>query len=162
MKRAIAAGIVLAFVVVACGVLVWAEAPSGVTPKVLARGTYEPFKVKTDHDSPVDFEARAKSHVDIVVRQHDYIAGGSTGWHTHPGPIFITVTQGQLAFYEVDDPTCRRKLVNAGEGYVDSGHGHIARNESGAPAQDISVILAPVAQPFRTALPPQANPACGF
>jgi hypothetical protein len=133
-----------------------------VTPKVLARGTYDPFKVKTAPDSPVDFDAKAKSSMDIVVRQHDYIAGGSTGWHSHPGPVFITVTQGQLAFYEVDDPTCTRKIVNAGEGYVDTGHGHIGRNESGAPAQDISVILAPVGQPFRTDLPAFANPNCGF
>ena len=144
------------------GVLVWAEPASGVTPRVLARGMYEPFRVKTDPDSPVDFSARAKSHVDIVVRQHDYSAGGSTGWHSHPGPVFITVTQGQLTFYEADDPTCTPKIVNAGEGYVDNGHGHLGRNESGAPAQDVSVILAPVGQPFRTDLAPQANPACGF
>ena len=162
MKRTMGAGMVLALIVVACGVLVWAEPATGVTPRVLARGMYEPFKVKTDPDSPVDFTARAKSHVDIVVRQHDYIAGGSTGWHSHPGPVFITVTQGQLTFYEADDPTCTPKIVNAGEGYVDNGHGHLGRNESGAPAQDVSVILAPVGQPFRTDLAPQANPACGF
>lgn len=40
------------------------------TPLVLARGTYEPFHVKTDSHSLIDFEAKAKSHVDIVVRQH--------------------------------------------------------------------------------------------
>ena len=39
---------------------------------------------------------------------------------------------------------------------------HLGRNESSAPAQDVSVILAPVGQPFRTDLAPQANPACGF
>lgn len=162
MKRTIGTGIVLAFVVAACCVFVRAEPASGVTAKVLARGTYEPFKVKTDHDSPIDFDARAKSHVDVVVRQHDYVAGGSTGWHTHPGPIFITVTKGQLTFYEADDPRCTPRIVNAGEGYVDDGHGHIGLNLSGVPAQDISVITAPVGQPFRTDLPPHANPNCGF
>ena len=170
MNRTMSLGIGLAFVIVACAVLVRAEPASGVTPKVLARGLYEPFKVKTDHDSPIDFEAKAKSHVDVVVRQHDYLAGSSTGWHTHPGPVFITVTQGQLTFYELDDPTCTPHIVSAnpaagtnyGEGYVDNGHGHIVRNESGLPAQDVSVILAPVGQPFRTDLPPHANPSCGF
>ena len=164
MKRAIGAGIVLAAVVVACGVFVWAEPASGVTPTLLARTTYEPFRLKTDSESPIDFEVKAKSHVDVVVRQHDYIAGGSTGWHSHPGPVFINVTQGQLTFYEADDPTCTPKTISAAnhEGYVDNGHGHIVRNESGAPAQDISVILAPVGLPFRTDLPPHANPNCGF
>jgi hypothetical protein len=162
MKRTMGAGIALALIVVACGGLVWAQKASGVTPTLLARGTYEPFKVKTSPDSPIDFDARARSQVDIVVRQHDYIVDGSTGWHSHPGPVFITVTQGQLTFYELDDPTCTPKTVNVGEGYVDNGHGHIGRNESGAPAQDISVILAPVGQPFRTDLLPNANPSCGF
>lgn len=162
MKKAMGAVIVLASVVVMGGVFVWAEPASGVTFQVLARGLYEPFKVKTDPYSPVDFDARAKSHVDIVVRQHNYAAGGSTGWHSHPGPVFITVTDGQLMFYEVDDPTCTPKIVNKGEGYVDDGHGHIAINESGLPATDVSVILAPVGQPFRTDLPARANPACSF
>jgi hypothetical protein len=72
------------------------------------------------------------------------------------------VTDGQLVFYEVDDPTCTPKIVNKGEGYVDDGHGHIAVNESGLPATDVSVILAPVGQPFRTDLPARANPACSF
>ena len=150
--------------VVACGVLAWAEQATGVTPKLLARGTYEPFKVKTEPESPIDFEAKAKSHLDVVVRQHDYLAGGSTGWHSHPGPVFITVTQGRLTFYEADDPTCTPKTIDAADkvGYVDNGHGHIVRNESGAPAQDVSVILAPVAGAFRTDLPLHANPNCPF
>lgn len=162
MTRAIGAAGVLAVIVAAGGAFVWAEPANAVAATLLARGLYEPFKVRTDPHSPVDFDARAKSHVDIVVRQHDYLPGGSTGWHVHPGPVFITVTEGQLAFYEADDPTCTPKFVSKGEGYVDDGHGHLARNESGVPATDMSVILAPVGQPFRTDLPEHANPNCGF
>lgn len=162
MTRTFGAVGALAFVLAARTAYVWAEPASGVTPTLLARGTYEPFKVKTGPHSPVDFEAKAKSHVDVVVRQHDYIAGGSTGWHMHPGPVFITVKSGSLTFYEADDPTCTGTIVYEGEGYVDDGGGHIARNESGMPATDISVILAPVGQPFRTDLPARANPYCEF
>ncbi len=133
----------------------------GVTPTLLSRGTYEPFKVKTEHDSPVDFDAKSKAPMDILVREHDYTPGASTGWHTHPGPVFISVLSGSLSFYEYDDPTCTPKVVVAGHGYVDSGHGHIAVNTSGQPAVDVSVILAPVGSPFRGELPaPNAN--CGF
>ena len=159
MKTAIRTATLLALGVVAGGVLAWAQSAMGVSALVLARGTYQPFKVKSD---VLDFEAKAKSPVDMVVRRHDYAVGGTTGWHTHPGPVFITVTAGQLSFYEVDDPTCTPKIVNAGEGYVDTGHGHIARNESGLPATDVSVILAPVGQPFRTNLSANANPNCPF
>ena len=85
-----------------------ASPPSGVTPTILARGTFAEFKVKSPNDSPVDFEAKAKSPLDIVVRKHDYAIGSNTGWHTHPGPIFITVTIGQLTYYEADDRPAHR------------------------------------------------------
>jgi hypothetical protein len=74
--------------------------------------------------------------VDVVVQTHDYGpytngSPASTGWHTHSGPVFITVTTGQLTFYELDDPNCTRKVYFAGEGFVDTGNGHIGRNELG-------------------------------
>ena len=71
----------------------------GVTPTLIGRGTYDPFKLKSDPQSLVDFQAKSKSPMDIVVRTHDYSAGGSTGWHTHPGPVFITVLEGTVTFY---------------------------------------------------------------
>ena len=138
-----------------------ASPPTGVTPTVLARGTYDAFKVKSDRHGPINFKAKSKSPIDLVVRKHDYLAHSSTGWHGHPGPVFITVTQGQLTFYESDDPTCTPHVVTAGHGYVDSGHGHIGRNETDQPAQDISVITAPVGGVFRSELP-APNPNCGF
>jgi Cupin domain len=94
-----------------------------------------------------------KPTIDMVVRTHDYAIGSSTGWHTHPGPVFVTVTEGKVTFYEADDPNCTPKVISAGEGYVDSGNGHIGRNESGQPAKDVSVIIAPPGLPFRGELP---------
>jgi RNA polymerase sigma-70 factor, ECF subfamily len=87
--------------------------------------------------------------------------GGSTGWHAHPYPVFITVVSGTLTFYEFDDPTCTPIVVTAGQGYVDAGHGHIGRNETAQPAVDISVIMAPVGAAFRAEVP-APNPNCGF
>jgi hypothetical protein len=126
-----------------------ASPPSGVTPTVLARGTYADFKVNTDHSSPLDVKAKSKSPVDFVVRRHDYAVGSTTGWHSHPGPVFITVTQGTLTYYLYEDRECTPHVISAGQGFVDDGSGHIVRNESGRPAQDVSVILAPVTGVFR-------------
>lgn len=67
---------------------------------MLARGTYDAFKVRSYPQGPGDFKAEAKAPTDIVVRKHDYAVGSFTGWHSHPGPVFITVTQGQVTFYE--------------------------------------------------------------
>jgi hypothetical protein len=139
-----------------------ASPPVGVTPTLIARGTYGPFKVSADkHTYPIDFRAQAKEPIDIVVRRHDYAVGSTTGWHAHPGPVFITVLTGQVTFYEYDDPTCTPTVVSAGEGYVDTGRGHIGFNESGEPASDVTVIFAPVGLPFRSELE-APGPYCPF
>ena len=104
-----------------------------MTPTVLARGTYDAFKVKSPHDSPVNFKAKAKSPVDFVVRRHDYAIGAYTGWHTHPGPVFITVTQGELTYYHYGDPTCTPHVVTAGHGLVDNGSGPHRAERVGRP-----------------------------
>ncbi|HEY1325882.1 MAG TPA: cupin domain-containing protein [Casimicrobiaceae bacterium] len=138
-----------------------ASPPTGVIPTLLSRGTYPAFNLDQAHESGVDFQARAKAPFDIVVRKHDYAPHAQTGWHTHPGPVFITVLQGSVTFYERDDPSCTPKVVRAGEGYVDDGHGHLGVNESNEPAVDVSVILAPVGTTFRGELSAPA-PACKF
>ena len=165
MKRrihlpALAAAITLV-VLAAVAAVALASPPSGVTPTILARGTYDSFKVKSAPHSPVDFKAKAKSPVDFVVRKHDYAIGSYTGWHSHPGPVFITVTLGQLTYYEYDDPACAPHVVSAGHGFVDNGRGHIVRNESGQLAQDVSVIIAPVGGVFRGELD-APGPFCNF
>jgi len=151
-------GLLCGLVFVGYIVTVWANPPSGVTPTLIGRGTFDDFKLHADN---LDFKVEAKSQIDLVVRTNDYLPGASSGWHTHPGPVFITVTQGELSFYEVDDPTCSPTVVTAGHGYVDTGHGHIGRNLTGNPARDVAVVVAPVGAPFRSELP-APGPYCSF
>ena len=139
-----------------------ANPPSGVTPTLLARGTYDAFNVRSDpHGSIANFRAHSTDPVDIVVQRHDYAPGGNTGWHQHPGPIFITVTQGTLTFYEYNDPTCTAHVYSKGQGFVDTGDGHIGFNRTDQPASDVAVAIAPVGGAFRTELS-APNPYCGF
>ena len=136
-----------------------ADPPAGVTPNLIGRGTYGPFELQADPRA-IDLSVQSRRPLDIVVRTHDYAPGSSTGWHTHPGPVFITVLEGEVTFYEFDDPTCTPKVVSKGQGYVDTGRGHIGRNESGTPAKDVTVFFAPVKDPFRGELagrPPQCK-----
>lgn len=145
-----------------------AEPPKGVGAEVLARGTYDPFKVRSNPEGPIDFTAKSKSAMDLVVRRHSYNPRGSTGWHEHPGPVFVTVTKGTLTFYERGDKSCTPHVVSANpsisphNAYVDDGHGHIAINETDQPAEDISVITSPVGGPFRNNLPVEGSPCAGF
>ena len=141
-----------------------ASPPSGVTPTLIARGTFPEFKVKSTRQGDVDFQAISRAPMDVVVRRHAYAPGGYTGWHSHPGPVLITVTKGELTFYEYDGGDCNKVVLRAGQtfqpGYVDSGRGHFVRNESGQDAEDVSVIMAPTnGAAFRGELEPPAG--CG-
>jgi hypothetical protein len=138
-----------------------ASPPDGVSASLLGRGTYDSFKVRSYPHGPGDFKAEAKAATDIIVRRHDYQPGSSTGWHTHPGPVFVTVIEGQITFYEYDDETCTPVVVSAGQGYVDTGRGHIGRNETDQPATDMTVIIAPVGGSFRGELD-APSPHCDF
>src|SRR6516225_2471018 len=156
-------GFLCVLAIAAYAVMTWASAPVNVSSHLIGRGTYDRFKVQTEEfgHGLFDYMAQAKPAIDMVVQTHDYAPGASTGWHTHPGPVFITVTEGQLTFYEVDDPTCSPTVVKAGEGYVDTGHGHIGRNETANAAKDVAVVIAPVGAPFRSELP-APGPYCAF
>lgn len=86
---------------------------------------------------------RSEGLADAVIRQVTVSAGGTTGWHTHPGPVLVIVTSGVLTLYEGDDKTCSGKTYGAGQGFIDPGYGHIhvARNETTSPAQFIAVFF---------------------
>lgn len=136
---------------------------AGVHRTLIGRGTYDRFMVNTDtNQAPFQYIAKAQPAIDMEVDTHSYDPMGSTGWHKHPGPVYITVTSGQLTFYEFDDPTCSPHVYKAGQGFVDFGNGHIGINEDpNIPASDVTVAVTYVGGPFRTELP-AGNPNCRF
>ena len=160
-----AAGMVVLSVFAICGYVlkVWANPATGVTRHLIGRGTYDRFMVNTDTNQvPFQYIAKAQPAIDMEVDTHSYDPFGSTGWHKHPGPVYITVTSGQLTVYEYDDPTCSPKVYSKGQGFVDYGSGHIGINQdSSNPASDVTVAITSVGGVFRTELP-AGNPNCSF
>jgi hypothetical protein len=82
----------------------------------------------------------------------------SSGWHTHPGPSFVIVTQGTVTEYDGDDPTCTPHVYSANgtNAFIDIGGGavHIIRDESGAVAKTTVVQLIPAAAQRRLDVTP--------
>jgi hypothetical protein len=123
----------------------WAQTAPPVS-NLVGRATFEDgFKVKRV-DKSVDWavEVAAKAGLDVAVQTIDFPADSQSSWHVHPGPVFISVVEGEMTFYESDDPNCEPTVRHKGEGFLDVGtHAHIARNESGAPARNVIVYLVP-------------------
>ena len=106
-------------------------------------------------------EVKAKDALDIAVQSIVFQPGGYSGWHRHPGPVFIQVVNGEMTFYESDDPTCTPIRRKAGEGYLDKGeHAHFARNETGTTSENMVTYFAPPGAALRIDEPSPGN--CPF
>jgi len=76
--------------------------------------------------------------------------GGHTGWHSHPGPVFVTIAAGTLTLFDAAEP-CSRLVYASGTSFVDpgGGHVHIARN-LGDTAVSLKVLyMVPAGVPIR-------------
>ena len=105
---------------------------------------------------------RTRGDSDLYVQNNVWAAGGTTGWHTHPGHSLIVVTAGTVTAYEGDDPSCMPHVYTVGMGFVDPGgdHVHVIRNEGNVEARTVAVQLVPAGATRRSDA--AANPACGF
>ena len=177
-KTAATAAVLCVFAIGGHVLKMWATPAIGVHRTLIGRGTYDGFMVNTDQNQtlnppdptvkPFQYIAKAQAldktdpAIDVEVDTHLYDPLGSTGWHKHPGPVYITVTSGQLTFYEFDDPTCSPHVYSKGQGFVDYGSGHIGINQDPInSASDVTVAITSVGGVFRTELP-AGNPNCSF
>jgi quercetin dioxygenase-like cupin family protein len=96
---------------------------------VHARGTLGENQVV---NSKSGVHLKTKGSVDVATQQIVIAGGGSTGWHSHPGPVLVTVKSGALRLIYADDLTCTGTVYEAGDSFIDRGDAvtHIARNES--------------------------------
>ena len=85
---------------------------SGVTRTDLGQATFDIDKVKRITDK-WHVELKAKDGLDIAVRTFTYDPGSFTGWHQHPGPVFIQVVKGTVTFYEATRPAPRSWWIQA-------------------------------------------------
>jgi quercetin dioxygenase-like cupin family protein len=126
---------------------VLATTGSGVTTTILAKSVFEGFDISAHTVPARRWRARIKTHglSDVYVVDNKIAPGGTTGWHSHPGPSLILVVAGTVKNYMGDDPTCTGHAYPAGSGFIDPGGNdvHTLRNEGSAQAETIAVQLLP-------------------
>jgi hypothetical protein len=104
----------------------------------------------------------AAGESDLYIQSNTWVAGGHTGWHSHPGHSLIIITSGTVTVYHGDDPACEPHTYSAPATIVDYGGNevHMIRNETSNPVIGFAVQLIPHGANRRLDRP--ANPACGF
>ncbi len=100
---------------------------------ILARGPFtEQLDLKVKARIGGDLElVQVNDAADTIFQQITVQPGGFTGWHSHPGPAFVTVAAGTFTYYDSEDPSCTGIEYGPNESFVDVGQGHVhsARNE---------------------------------
>ena len=95
-------------------------------------------------------QLKSKDNTDIVVANIAITPGGTSGWHSHPGPVLVVVKTGALTIYRGDDPTCSPTLHPAGTAFTEEGGVvHIARNEGAVDATTVATFFVPASAPQR-------------
>jgi quercetin dioxygenase-like cupin family protein len=101
---------------------------AGVVGTIVARSGFADavgitFRIKSHHGRGTEV-LQVRDAQDTVVQQIVFEPGGHTGWHSHPGPALVLVTEGELTLYSSDDPSCSGHTYTAGQAFIDPGQGH--------------------------------------
>ena len=89
------------------------------------------FRIEYDSGDAGPIESNLSDDAScVVVARVTWGPEGTSGWHTHPGPVIVTVTEGELEL--VNERDCVTRTYAAAEAFVDPGQGnvHIASNPS--------------------------------
>jgi quercetin dioxygenase-like cupin family protein len=92
---------------------------------------------------PDQIKLQTAGDVRVFTQTLSIAAGGNTGWHSHPGPVLVTVISGTFRFQESD---CSFVDYGTGQTVLDSGggHVHIGRNVgSGVLLLSVTYLIPP-------------------
>jgi quercetin dioxygenase-like cupin family protein len=132
-----------------CGLIPWRTARAtpgeGITTTVLA-GPVAFDEIDTrSHSDHWRVRITTEGLSDVWIVHIRIVPGGHSGWHSHPGPSFVTVTAGTATFYQGDDLTHTPHVIPAGTGFVeDAGDVHIVRNEGDTDLELVVMQLIPL------------------
>ena len=139
----------LAGVLVACAFglialrVAWATPGQGVfTTLVAGPVAVDELNLGNETDTH-EVELKTKGVWETRVVHYRIVPGGHTGWHSHPGPVFVMIRAGTMTKYEATDPT-NPGVYPAGTGFVEGGGDvHLARNEGTVDLELVAFFLIP-------------------
>ena len=127
--------------------------PSGFTPANLVKADLN----ETVHLNSDRVKFQTKDPTDVLVQKIVVDAGGSSGWHHHPGMVIVAIQSGTLTVW---DSECNKKTYGPGlpngSVFVESGSEPGLVTSTGG-ATSYATFVAPSADPavFRIEDAPQ-------
>ncbi len=120
---------------------------SGFAPNPIVSGHFGTLQVNTPGDKTGKWGLFLKTldDTDISSDRLTLQASGYSGWHAHPGPVFVTVTQGSIIWYDGSDPLCTAHTYNVGESFIEDAYRvhNVANASNSATAEFIAIAIKP-------------------
>ena len=120
---------------------------SGFAPSPIVNGHFGTLQVNTMTDKTGKWGLILKTldSTDIGADRLTVQPQGVSGWHAHPAPVFVTVTQGTIEWY--DDALCAAHTYTVGESFIETAYrAHNVRNPA-APGGQVAEFVAVVIKP---------------
>lgn len=117
---------------------------SNFTPSPIVNGTFGTLNVNTSKNKTDKWGLILKTldSTDIGADRLTVGAGGFSGWHAHPAPVFVTVTQGSIIWYNGSDPLCTGTPHSAGDSFIEDAY--VTHNiTSAGGAEFVAVVIKP-------------------
>ena len=135
-------------------------APGGFSSTPLARGTFGDdikmtFRIKQDDKTTV---VKVDDPSQIFTGKITIAPGGALPWHTHPGPVLVTIASGELTL--VDSHRCEVRRYGTGAAFMDIGHGHVHTAFNGGSTDVVIYATYLEVPPGQSPLQPAENPGC--
>ncbi len=158
-KKWLAATVTVALGAGVSASVVLATPSTGQTTTTLATAPLPPFHIRSRYTAspptspPALWSAFLKTEgvTDGYVVENTFTPGGTTGWHTHPGPSLVFVVSGTITNYRDAHGICSAVNYPAGTAFTDAGGNdiHMLKNNTDASAETIAVQLIPHGQTRR-------------
>ncbi|WP_309611764.1 cupin domain-containing protein [Sphingomonas sp.] len=127
---------------------------SGFAPSGVVSGHFGVLNINTADDKTGKWGLHLKTldETDIATDKLTVQPGGSSGWHAHPSPVFITVTQGSITWSDGSNPLCTAHTYGVGQSFIEGAYvPHNARNAS---SSAVAVFFATTVKPAGFVGPP--------
>ena len=87
--------------------------------------------------------------------------GGFSGWHSHPGPVLITVKTGTATWYSAANPNCAPIVYPTGSAFIEPANvHHNVYNQGSTDLELLDTYLVPKGMATRQEQP--QPPECPF